>query len=121
MVDDETDILESTKDYLEASLPGTRVVGVLSGEAGLAYLAGSPADLIISDFRMPGMDGIEFLVNCRRLYPRTARVMHTAYASDALAERALREAVVDAFVPKAGSPDRLVEAVAKLVAPGRAR
>lgn len=115
LVDDEPDILESTKDMIEGSLRGTKVVPKASGREGLAYLGTQPVDLIISDFKMPGMDGIEFLCECRRLYPAIPRVMLTAYPSDELADRAIREAFVDSFLSKAGDPEVLVDAVAKLV------
>jgi CheY-like chemotaxis protein len=114
-VDDEPDILESLSALFAASLPGATVVIAPSGRAGLDLLAKQTVDLIVSDFRMPGMDGVEFLSRCRRLYPKVPRVMLTAFPSEELANQAVREAFVDSFLSKAMDPDKLLAEVASLV------
>jgi response regulator RpfG family c-di-GMP phosphodiesterase len=100
LVDDEPDILESFRAVVEASLPGTEVLTALSGRDGLAVLAMRKVDLILSDFKMPGMDGIEFLVRAGKLHPTVPRAMYTAFADDELRRRAIAEAGVDAFMSK---------------------
>lgn len=116
LVDDEPDIRDTLQDLIGNSVPGARVVTAESGAAGLAELANGPVDLIISDFRMPVMDGIAFLCECRRLYPRIPRVMFTSFANEELANRAVREAVVDSFLAKTAEPDALIATVGNLLA-----
>ncbi len=70
-------------------------------------------DLIVADYRMPGMDGIGFLAQCLRLRPEAKRILLTAFPGPVpeLENRARREAKVAAFVSKGLGPQALVEAV----------
>lgn len=104
LVDDEPDILSSVKSIIELAIPGTHVIAASSGRAGLDALSRERVDLVISDFKMPGMDGIEFLYQCRRAHPLIPRVMLTAFADDDLMRRAITDAFVDAFIPKMAAP-----------------
>ena len=69
LVDDEPDILLSIKVLLERSPMGLEVVTASSGAEGLEVLRSREVDLVISDFKMPGMDGIEFLMQAHQLKP----------------------------------------------------
>src|SRR5687767_527553 len=84
LVDDEPDILDSVSTVLEWGIPGLDVVTALSGKAGLAILDRRPVDLIVSDFKMPNMDGLEFLYQCGLKHPRTPRAILTAFLTDDL-------------------------------------
>jgi DNA-binding response OmpR family regulator len=68
----------------------------LGSAEGLSWLARTRVDLVITDERMPGMAGTEFLEEARALSPRTGRGILTGYPSDALIRRGL-EAGADAF------------------------
>ena len=113
LVDDEPDILLSLKEILELTINGTKVLTSPSGAEALKLVASTNVDLVVSDFKMPGMDGIEFLSRCRSLRPSTPRVMLTAYPSRELEARARSEAGVDAFLWKAGDPDEVIGAIGK--------
>lgn len=116
LVDDEPDVLNSVKLVLERSPQGIRVVTASSGAEGLEVLRGTPVDLVISDFKMPGMDGIEFLVQVRTLHPDLPRVMFTAYADEELARRAVAEAFVSDFLPKTLASREMVQKIEALLA-----
>jgi len=81
IVDDE----ESVAFFLRASLREMnrcyRVEIANSGEQALELLSRQPFDLIITDLRMPGMDGLELLGQVRKLHSRTRLVLMTAYGS----------------------------------------
>ena len=115
LVDDEPDILASMKALLESSIQGLKVITAASGRIGLELLDRERVDLIVSDFKMPGMDGIEFLYQCRRSHPTIPRCMLTAFGNEDLARRAVVEAFVGSFLSKGAEPERLVEGVSRLL------
>jgi CheY-like chemotaxis protein len=100
VVDDESDVLESIADFVGASHPDLDVLTAHSGPEALNIVRDRRVDLIVSDLRMPGMDGIEFLHDARVLQPRSSRMLLTAYREEALADRALIEAGVVAILSK---------------------
>lgn len=99
VVDDERDILESLESLLGLSL-NVPVVLAPSGPHALAVLANHPVDLIVSDYSMPGMDGLEFLRRSREACPGAQRMLMTAYPDLQVALRALNDAGVSHFIPK---------------------
>lgn len=115
LVDDEPDILSSLKLLIERSPRGITVLTATSGAKGLEVLRSTPVDLVISDFKMPGMDGIEFLAKARALRPDLPRVMFTAYADEKLARRAVTEASVTDFLPKTLASRDLVAKIEALL------
>lgn len=110
VVDDEPDILESLKLVLEDALD-VEVVTAPSGAAALEILAREQVDLIISDYRMPGMTGLDLLREARRVAPRTPRMLLTAYPDLDLALQAINREGVENFVVKPFDPDEVIENV----------
>jgi CheY-like chemotaxis protein len=105
LVDDEPDICESLKEILEATLPGVRVLTTNGGREALELLGRERVDLIIADYKMPGMDGLEFLREAQRRQPKVPRIMITAYPDLELAIKAINEAGVHRFVRKPIEPE----------------
>ena len=77
-VDDEPHILSALRRLFRTQ--GYEVVSADSGRAGLEVLASRQVDLIISDMRMPEMDGVAFLEQARQRSPDTMRVLLTGHA-----------------------------------------
>ncbi|HEU4375142.1 MAG TPA: response regulator, partial [Telluria sp.] len=77
-VDDEPNILAALRRLFRAK--GYEVVTAESARAGLAVLQTRAVDLIISDMRMPEMDGVQFLEQARALCPDTLRLLLTGHA-----------------------------------------
>lgn len=119
VVDDEPDIVESLQDLLEAHLGNVKVLTASSGKAGLAILKKEGVDLVISDFRMPGMDGLEFLTKCWEVAPNTPRILITAYPELDAAVRAINEAQIQNFLTKPIMPEALMQAVNAALVKGR--
>lgn len=115
LVDDEPDILASIKTLVEASFDSVKVLTAPSGRVGLELLERERVDLIISDLRMPGMDGIEFLYQARRHHPNLPRVMLTAFGNEENARRAVVETFCSAFLSKGTEPEVLIDSVGRLL------
>lgn len=78
VVDDEPNILSALHRLLRAH--GYRLQTAPSGSEALALLAHAPVDLIISDMRMPELNGAEFLPRSREHVPEAVRILLTGYA-----------------------------------------
>jgi putative nucleotidyltransferase with HDIG domain len=84
-VDDEPEILEVMKGLLQAQANCWDMAFVSSGAEALAELAAAPFDVVVSDFRMPFMDGEQLLEEVQRWYPRVARFILSAEAEVTIA------------------------------------
>jgi CheY-like chemotaxis protein len=77
------------------TVEGHQVLHAPDGKQGLEALAHEDADLVITDFMMPEMDGVEFLERLRREHPNLNCIMMTAHGTPDAVIGALRERVVD--------------------------
>jgi response regulator RpfG family c-di-GMP phosphodiesterase len=77
-VDDEPSILSALRRLFRTH--GFQVVAAQSGQEGLELLERQPVDLVISDMRMPQMDGVVFLEHVRQRKPDILRLLLTGYA-----------------------------------------
>ena len=101
VVDDDAAVLDSVaallgNDYEVLTAPG--------GEEGLEVLEGQRVDVVISDYKMPGMDGLAFLVEVKKRFPDSVRVLMTAYADMNLVIRAMNEGEISRFASKPYKP-----------------
>jgi len=86
-VDDESNVLEGIRRMLRADRERWDMQFVLSGEAALKACETEKIDVVISDMRMPGMDGATLLGHMRDRFPSTARIVLSGYSEAALAAR----------------------------------
>ncbi|MDB5907373.1 MAG: two-component system response regulator, partial [Massilia sp.] len=77
-VDDEPNILSALRRLFHPQ--GYEVLTAQSAREGLAVLDARPIDLVISDMRMPEMDGVQFLEQARARWPDTLRLLLTGNA-----------------------------------------
>src|ERR1700678_2259007 len=88
-VDDEVNILEGMRRAFHGMRGEWSMEFLSSGAAALESLAIAPADVIVSDMRMPGMDGWQLLGEVKKLYPHTVRLLLTALANPTSVMRAV--------------------------------
>ena len=100
LVDDEANILSSLRRLFRPE--GYRILTAEGGEEGLELLEAEtrPVDLIISDMRMPGMNGAEFLAKAREQWPDTVRILLTGYADIGSTVSAINEGEIYRYVAK---------------------
>ncbi len=89
IVDDEEHVLLTLRDGL-ASLADCEIAVATGGEQALELIDQQAFDLLITDYGMPGMDGLTLAARVRELHPRTAIIVITGYGSDVLREQAKR-------------------------------
>ncbi|GAB4434216.1 MAG: response regulator [Chloroflexi bacterium OHK40] len=92
------------------------VHAVSSAEAALLHIARHPVDLLFTDIRMPGMNGLELVQRVRELDPKTAVIVFTVSPQDLTPERAA-ELQIDCLLEKPVSPERMRLAVDLLLDP----
>ena len=107
-VDDETNILSSLRRML--SLEGYQVTTAQSG-AALELMAQSAFDVLISDMRMPQMDGAQLLSLVRQKYPLTVRILLTGAADVNSAIAAVNEGEIFRFMTKPWNDAELIDVV----------
>ena len=105
LVDDEERILSSLQRLLRGD--GYRIVCARSAAEGLQRLAGTPVDVIVSDYRMPGMTGVEFLRRAKDLYPATVRMVLAGLTDLQSIIDALNDGAIYRFLTKPWDDQRL--------------
>ncbi len=83
------------------------ILTATSAEEGLAILNDNPIALVLSDHRMPGMMGVEFLARVRAIDPHTIRMLVTAYGDAETLGTAINDGSIYRYVPKPWDPDDL--------------
>ena len=94
LVDDEVFVLKAVKMVVSRRRPDWHVVAVGSAKDALAELARAAYDVVVSDMRMPGMDGAELLACVRDVQPAARRLILTGHAERAVMDRAFEVAHV---------------------------
>lgn len=98
LVDDEANILAALRRLLRSE--GYDIVTAGSGAEGLKVLEQRDIDLIISDMRMPEMDGAQFLGHVAADWPDTIRILLTGYADMASTVQAVNEGHIYHYLTK---------------------
>ena len=105
LVDDEENIIASLRRLLRRD--GYHIITANSGAQGLQRLAENEVDVILSDQRMPGMTGVEFLRRAKELYPQTVRMTLSGYTELQSITDAINEGAVYKFLTKPWDDERL--------------
>jgi len=99
VVDDEEMVLISIKAFLMLETD-YEVITCNGPAAGLEMVKQQTVDLVISDYLMPEMDGISFLMQVKTLQPHTIRILLTGYADKENAIKAINEVGLYQYIEK---------------------
>lgn len=91
-VDDQPEILASLRNLLRRRRSLWDMAFALSGQEALAHFEQAPFDVIVSDMRMPVMDGATLLAAVKERYPNAARIILSGHSDHAMAMRAAQVA-----------------------------
>ena len=111
LVDDEENILSALKRLFRRD--GYKILTANSGLQALELLATTEVDVIISDQRMPGMPGVDFLRKAKEIWPHTIRMTLSGFTDLQSIIDAVNEGAVFKFLTKPWDDDRLREHVAQ--------
>lgn len=117
IVDDEKTVCNSCKKILTQA--GYQVDVASSGEEALDKVRGNGFDVVITDWKMPKMDGLEVAREVKREKPEVAVIIITGYPSLENSMEAIRSGVAD-FVTKPFTPEELSDAMLRALAKGQA-
>ncbi len=111
LVDDERNITRAIERLFFDD--GYEIVSAHSGEEGIQALERESFQLIIADYRMEGMDGVEFFRRVYERWPDTIRIILSGYADTGAVVGAINEGRVYKFIPKPWNDEELRHTVAR--------
>lgn len=110
LVDDELPVLHALQRFFRRH--GYEVTTCQSGQEAIALLEKTaPYNLIISDYRMPGMNGVEFLGIIKNRWPETVRMVLSGFADSSTIIAATNEGNIYKFIPKPWDESFLIASV----------
>lgn len=112
-VDDESGILSALRRLFRPH--GYRILIAESGAAGLEILEKESVDLIISDMRMPEMDGATFLKQVRERWPNITRILLTGYADITSTIAAINQGEIYRYLSKPWDDQEIVSVVGEAI------
>lgn len=113
-VDDDPAVLTGFRNLLSRHRDQWEMAFVPSGEAALEQMRAAPADIVLADMTMQGMDGAELLARVQHEHPSTIRIVLSGHAEQAAAVRAL--GVAHQFVGKPCNEATLVATIERACA-----
>lgn len=108
-VDDEVKVLEGLRRMLRSMRQEWEMSFAEGGRQALDMLAGGSFDVIVSDMRMPGMDGAELLGEVMRTYPQIVRIVLSGHSCHEATMRSI--GVAHQFLAKPCDADRLKQTI----------
>ncbi len=91
VVDDHPSMAITLADILEAK--GFKVYAAISGAEGLMIMREHPINILLTDVRMPDMDGVKLSREARKILPALTTYLMTAYAADEIIEQGMKEGI----------------------------
>jgi DNA-binding NtrC family response regulator len=112
LIDDDEWIRDSLSLFFEGE--GCNLRALETAEEAIETLQEQQYDIIIADYRLPGMDGLEFLRRMKETHPRAMKNLITAYKDDKVVSEARRLGVHD-FIEKPFTTRTIEESLSRLI------
>jgi DNA-binding NtrC family response regulator len=109
IIDDDEWIRDSLRIFFETE--GCRVLALETAEEGLAAIKDQTFDLLIIDYKLPGMDGIEFLKRIHSIQPDALKILITAYRNENVVSEA-KKLKIQGFIEKPFTSDTIMASLA---------
>ncbi len=114
IVDDETEVLKLLQETLKsAKTLDCNITIASNGEYGLKHVKEMDYDLVMSDYKMPKMNGVEFLKEVKEESPDTIRFMITGQGDLDVAKEAINQADIHQYIEKPWDTDELILTIRK--------
>ena len=112
LIDDDEWIRDSLSIFFEAE--GCRVLALETAEEGLSVVQDQTFDLIMVDYKLPGLDGLEFLKRIHHQQLGAIKVLITAYRNDSIVSEA-KKLKIQGFIEKPFTSDTIMASLAHLI------
>jgi DNA-binding NtrC family response regulator len=109
LIDDDEWILDSLRIFFEAE--GCYVLALETAEEGLTAIRDQTFDLLIVDYKLPGLDGLEFLKRIKDSQPNAIKIMITAYRNQKIVSEA-KKLKIQGFIEKPFTSDTIMASLA---------
>ncbi len=120
IIDDDPHVLALLQLIIQNLVPAYEIIPLHDAHSALRHLAHRTVPLLITDYLMPGLNGLQLATAVKAISPMTHVILATTYGSAALEQRA-RAQDVDTFLPKADLFDRLADVVRSVLQLASAR
>jgi CheY-like chemotaxis protein len=112
LIDDDEWVRDSLRMFFESE--GCEIVALETAEEGLEFTTSHHVDIILVDYRLPGMDGLEFVKHLPANQAGTLKVLITAYGSDDLLLKA-KQSGFHACIPKPFTTEIIEASLERLI------
>ncbi len=112
VIDDDEWVRDSLQRYFECE--GCRITALEAGEEGLDFIKGEAVDIFIVDYRLPGIDGVEFIKMLPMDHSKSLKILITAYGSGEVVYKA-QKAGVHKIIPKPFTSKDIEETLGQLI------
>lgn len=112
LIDDDHWIRDSLRVFFEAE--GCHLLALETAEEGIAALEEDAYDIIIVDYKLPGLDGIEFFKHIRNAHSNAIKILITAYKSESVVSEA-RKLDIQGFIEKPLTTDTIMGSISYLL------
>jgi DNA-binding NtrC family response regulator len=113
LIDDDEWIRDSMSLFFEAE--GCQILALETAEEALEALLRQEYDIVICDYKLPGMDGLAFLKQVQKAQSDAITILITAYKTDALLSEAKKIGIHD-FIPKPFTSETIEASLSRLTA-----